>query len=363
MAGGRGAAVAGVALIVGCLTGLAACQPGTTPPAVEQAPSAPAEQASSAPAENPAATAPVRLHVTAAGDYSSSAEAAGVLARIGAIKPDAHFALGDLSYGSPGEEQRWCDLVASHTGVGFPFQLVAGNHESNGKDGNIDAFAACLPNRLPGMAGTYGRQYYVDVPQHDPVARFIMVSPGIPFRDGTWDYSAGSARYNWTAAAIDGARSASIPWVVVGMHTVCLSLGVYTCEAGSELTDLMVSKDVDLVLNGHEHLYQRSKQLSTGKGCTGITPEAYDAQCVRRDGNKLSKGAGTVFITVGTGGVPLRKVHTDDPEAPYFAAYSGQNAKPSHGLLDLRFTETSLTGRFIATAGKFQDGFTITPGT
>ncbi|WP_240793682.1 MULTISPECIES: hypothetical protein [unclassified Arthrobacter] len=168
--------------------------------------------------------------------------------------------------------------------------------------------------------------------------------------------------YNWTAAAIDGARSASIPWVVVGMHTVCLSLGVYGCQAGSALTDLMVSKGVDLVLNGHEHLYQRTKQLSTGNGCAAINPGAYNAECVRRDGNNLSKGAGTVFVTVGTGGVPLRRVHTDDPEAPYFAAYSGQNATPSHGLLDLRFTGTSLAGRFVATAGSFQDAFTITGG-
>jgi hypothetical protein len=358
VARGRAAAVAGLALIFACLSGLAACQPGMPPPAAEQPPSAPADQ----PAEDPGATAPARLHVTAAGDYSSGREAAGVLARIGALKPDAHFALGDLSYGSRGEEQRWCDLVASRTGPGFPFELVAGNHESNGKDGHIDDFAACLPNRLPGMVGAYGRQYYVDVPRHDPVARFIMVSPGIPFRDGTLDYSAGSARYNWTAAAIDGARSASIPWVVVGMHTVCLSVGVYGCEAGSALTDLMVSKDVDLVLNGHEHLYQRTKQLSTGTGCTAVNPDAYNAKCVRNAGSTLSKGEGTVFVTVGTGGVPLRRVHTDDPEAPYFAAYSGQNAKPSHGLLDLRFTGASLTGRFVATTGSFQDGFTITGG-
>ena len=357
MARRRAAAVAGLAFFLACLTGVAACQPGTPPPAVEQPSSAP----SGHPSEHPAATAPARLRVTAAGDYSSGREAAGVLARIGAMKPDAHFALGDLSYGSPGEEQRWCDLVASHINAGFPFELVAGNHESNGRDGYIDDFAACLPNRLPGMVGEYGRQYYVDVPQQDPVARFIMVSPGIPFRDGTWDYSAGSARYNWTAAAIDGARSASIPWVV-GMHTVCLSLGVYGCQAGSALTDLMVSKGVDLVLNGHEHLYQRTKQLSTGNGCTAINPDAYNAECVRGDGNNLSKGAGTVFVTVGTGGVPLRRVHTDDPEAPYFAAYSGQNATPSHGLLDLRFTGTSLAGRFVATAGSFQDGFTITGG-
>ncbi len=105
------------------------------------------------------------LHVTAAGDYSSSTAAAGVISRVGQIGPDLHLALGDLSYGATGTEQSWCDFVTSRTGAGFPFQLVAGNHESNGQNGNINDFGACLPNQLPGAVGTYGRQYYVDVPQ------------------------------------------------------------------------------------------------------------------------------------------------------------------------------------------------------
>ncbi|WP_165478292.1 PKD domain-containing protein [Arthrobacter sp. S39] len=353
-------AVASAALILGSLPGLSVWQ--TASPPLQAAPAVVVDgEASALAAVIPAV--PGQLHVTTAGDYSTSAAAAGVLARIGTIAPDLHFALGDLSYGATGAEQSWCDLVTSNAGAGFPFELVSGNHESNGQNGNINDFAACLPNQLPGLIGTYGRQYYVDVPQQDPVARFIMISPGIPFTDATWNYSAGSTRYNWTSAAIDGARTAAIPWVVVGMHTPCLSIGQYSCVAGADITNLMVTKKVDLVMNGHEHIYQRSKQLSTGTGCTGLTPDTYDADCVRDADNTISKGAGTVFTTVGTGGVALRDVNTGDPEAPYFAAYSGLNASPSHGLLDLQFTATSLTGRFIATAGSFQDDFSITPGT
>jgi len=300
-----------------------------------------------------------RLHVTAAGDYSSSRAAEGVLARIGAIRPDLHLALGDLSYGTAGDEQSWCDLVNSKIDPGFPFEVLAGNHESNGRNGNVNDFTACLPNQLPGVVGSYGRQYYVDVPQDRPVARFIMISPGIPFPDGTWNYSEGSKRYDWTAQAIDGARAESIPWVVVGMHTPCLSMGRYDCVAGDDITNLMISRKVDLVLNGHEHLYQRSKQLSTADECSGIKPDEFNAACVRNDGNELTKGAGTVFATVGTGGVGLRDAEPSDPEAPYFAAHSARNASPSHGLLDLQFTASSLTARFDATEGSFEDSFTI----
>ena len=299
------------------------------------------------------------LHVTAAGDYSSSNAAAGVISRVGQLQPDLHLALGDLSYGATGTEQSWCDFVTSRTGAGFPFQLVSGNHESNGQNGNINDFGACLPNQLPGAVGTYGRQYYVDVPQQNPIARFIFISPGIPFAEGLWDYSVGSPRYDWTAAAIDGARSASIPWVVAAMHTPCISIGIYSCVAGSDVTNLLLNKKVDLILNGHEHHYQRSKQLSAAAGCMGLLPGVYNSSCVRDEGNSLAKGAGSVFATVGTGGVGLRDVNTADPETPYFAAYSGLNQTPSHGLLDLKFTTTAMDARFVATNGAFTDSFSV----
>ena len=72
--------------------------------------------------------------------------------------PDLNLALGDLSYGATGAEQAWCDFVTARVGAGFPFELLAGNHESNGQNGNINDFSACLPNQLPGVVGTYGRQ-------------------------------------------------------------------------------------------------------------------------------------------------------------------------------------------------------------
>lgn len=307
----------------------------------------------------PIPAVPGELRVTAAGDYSASPAAAAVLSRAGSIRPDFHVALGDLSYGSPGAEQAWCDFVLSHTGGQFPFQLVSGNHESNGKNGSIDNFASCLPYQLPGAVGSYAKQYYVDVPQVKPIARFVFISPGIPFPDGTWDYSAGSERYNWTAAAIDGARAASIPWVVVSMHTPCLSMGVYPCVAGEPLNNLLLSKKVDLVLNGHEHAYQRTKQLAPHPGCPDVKPNAFNASCVRDADNTLAKGEGAVFATVGTGGVALRDIKAADKEARYFAAVSGANRDPSHGLLDLRFTVDSLKAEFVATDGSFKDGFSI----
>ena len=304
---------------------------------------------------------PPAVRFSALGDISSSSNASGVLDAVAALDADLTFAVGDLSYGPTGQEQAWCDFVTSRLGAGYPFELLAGNHESNGQNGNVNDFSACLPNQLPGVIGSYGRQYYVDVPAGAPLVRYVMISPALAFPDGTWSYTAGSPRYQWTEQAIDGARAAEIPWVVVGMHKPCLSIGQYGCDPGADLLNLLVSKRVDLVLNGHEHLYQRTKQLRVGPGCTGIVPGTFDAACVADADSALDKGAGTVMATVGTGGVGLRDVNQSDSEAGYFAASSGANQDPTFGALDLLATADELTASFVRSgSGTFSDGFTIT---
>ncbi len=308
-------------------------------------------------------TPPPTVRFAAVGDFSSSANAAGVLNTVSGLHADLALALGDMSYGPTGQEQAWCDFVTSKLGAGYPFELISGNHESSGENGNINDFSACLPNQLPGVVGTYGRQWYVDVPQVNPLVRYVMISPDLPFADGTWSYAAGTPRYAWTAAAIQGARAAGTPWVVVGMHKPCLSVGQYACESGSDLMALLVDQKVDLVLSGHEHLYQRSKQLASGPGCPAVTPGVYNAACVADADDTLVKGAGSVFATVGTGGVELRDVNAADPEAPYFAAVSGLNQTPTYGALDVTVTADELRASFARSGtGTFADAFTITRG-
>lgn len=317
----------------------------------------------STPSGNATETAPV--HLTAAGDFGAAPATTGrVLDAVRRARPDALLALGDLSYGRPGQEEQWCRFVRAHVGDGIPVELLAGNHESDGLNGRIDAFAACLPNQLRGLSGTYGRQWYVDLPAATPVVRVVMISPGLTFPDGTWDYTRGTEHYAWTAAAIEGARQAGIPFVVVGMHEPCLSVGRYSCSVGTDLLDLLVSQRVDLVLTGHEHLYQRSMQLAVGPGCAEVPVGRFDPACVVRPsgpGEEVVAGAGTVFVSVGTGGIPLRDVNPSDPEAGYFAATSGANRDPTYGHLDLTVSATVLRMRFVAdAAGTFTDEVTMT---
>lgn len=296
----------------------------------------------------------------AVGDFGSGSAAQATFAALGAQQDDLTVALGDYSYSTTVTEEQWCDLVKAGVGEGYPFELVSGNHESNGQNGFIDTYATCLPNQLPGLRGTYGRQWWVDYPSTSPLVRFVALSPGIPFPAGNFDYSAGSDRYQWAAAAIDGARAAGIPWVVVAMHVPCLSVGNYGCTGVEDLTNLFVNKKVDLVLSGHEHLYQRTHQISTGPGCATIVPGTFTASCVADNDNAYAKGRGTVFATVGTGGVESRAANLTDPELPWFSAVSASNQNPAFGFLGMSLTSTRLDASFVRSgAGSFTDSFSL----
>src|SRR6516225_2749838 len=97
---------------------------------------------------------------TAAGDYGLTNDAAATLEGIGRTGTRLHLALGDLSYGGPRSETKWCDLVKSKVGPNLAVELVAGNHEEDFEnDGYIRNFAACLPDRM-NSTGVYGKEYY-----------------------------------------------------------------------------------------------------------------------------------------------------------------------------------------------------------
>lgn len=150
--------------------------------------------------------------------------------------------------------------------------MMSGNHESDGSNGTINDFSACLPNQLPGLVGTYGRQYYVDVPQTAPLVRFVMISPALTLPDGTYSYDPGNAALQLDGRCHRRRPRGRDPLGVVGMHKPCLSLGQYTCEVGAGLINMLVSKKVDLVPSGHEHLYQRTRQLGLSPSCPALTP-------------------------------------------------------------------------------------------
>ena len=304
------------------------------------------------------------VHLTAAGDYGASPDTNNVLAEIARRDPDAHLAVGDLAYGYAATPYQWCDYVKQRVGEGFPFQVISGNHESeDNNNGDINDFSACLPNQVPGISGTYGRQYVMDFPTAAPLVRVVQASPNLTFEGTRWTYSRNDSHWRWLERTIDEGRLAGAEWIIVTAHYPCLTVGANGCPSNDDFYDLLIDKRVDLVLHGHEHSYVWTHQLAAGAaGCPSVPPRTTNAACIVDTDDQFRAGAGTVFATVGTGGIQLRDVDGSDSEAGYFATWSGANSQPSHGLLDLSITADALTASFVATSGSFSDTFTIEPG-
>ena len=311
---------------------------------------------------------PSSFTFAAAGDHGANPTATASLAALDASPASFYLALGDLDYDETTTDAGWCDYIHQHLptkGPDFPFEVVTGNHEDDSQvDGYILNHAACLPDHMNATAGPgsqYGVEYTFDYPAGAPLARFIMISPELKVNGTTYHYVPGNAHYAWLKDTIDQARANGIRWVIVGMHYPCLTAGQYGCAEGSALMNLLADEKVDLVLNGHEHTYQRTKQLATNSTtCPTIAPTGYNPACVVDDGldGVYPKGAGMIDVVDGTFGRGLYTSSRSDPEAPYFAKLDGT----THGLMQYTVTATRLDASFVRVDGSFTDSFSIVSG-
>lgn len=289
-----------------------------------------------------------------AGDYGFSQDAKDVMTDMGNNGLDFALALGDLTYQET-NPANWCNFFESKVGDGKAI-LIVGNHDVHLINGTpeIDLLRQnCNFGIDADPTGDYAKEFYFDYPQTGPLARFIMTGCG-----SLWPLSfcntTTNPHYTFVSNAIDGARAANIPWVIVGMHMVCITAGTKDCEIGTVFQDLLLSKRVDLVLQGHDHTYQRSKQL------TCATKDLYRPECVVDSDGSYAKGAGTVISIVGTGGRPLYGIDNSKPDSSYFAVKHGNgNNGNSKGFLKFTATATSISAGFVKHSGSLQDSYTV----
>ena len=147
---------------------------------------------------------------------------------------------------------------------GLPFELLVGQpRERRRATARSTAFAACLPNRLAdaGRAATPTSTTSTSRSSAPRRSRPASVSPGLTFPDG----HVGAIREGSDALRVDRATPSTVPDAPASrgsssaMHKPCLSMGqLRAATIGPDLLHLLVSKRVDLVLSGHEHLYQRT---------------------------------------------------------------------------------------------------------
>jgi hypothetical protein len=307
----------------------------------------------------------------AGGDIGANSASDASLRAIPPTGASFFLALGDMDYDETPSDAAWCTYVKERVGNTFPFEIVTGNHEEGsannpGPDGYIGNHAACLPDYFdsnPVIAGKpgYPANYYFDYPQPNPIMRVIMISANLTYDGIEYNFNMSEqTNYNALAAKIDEAQETGM-WVVMGIHKVCLTVGDKPCEIGADLMNLLIQKKVDLVLHGHDHNYQRSKQIALGSSCTSVVPEAYNTNCIVDDGsdNLYTKGAGTVFVINGNVGRCCYDVQASDNEAGYFAKMIGEEGVDRHGFVVYTVSPSRIDAQVINSVGNWSDSFSV----
>src|SRR5207245_7584670 len=253
------------------------------------------------------------------------------LSRLATTNPNFFLSLGDMSYDPTVTGDVWCGQFKSTFNN---IEIMPGDHNTRGHNSttfgethSYDRYLGGCPLTLgvsivcgPVQADCYGKEYYFDYPAVNPIARFIFAAPkiynitgvctlspncssqtGQPCTDqyGCWQYNANDLHYNWTANAIDNARSKGIGWVIVATHKLCISSSDATCSMGIAFFNMLVQKKVDLIIQAHDNAYERSKQIGFNqtRGCSGIQTDAngyavYNSACVVDNGSSGSYSPG-----------------------------------------------------------------------
>jgi hypothetical protein len=307
----------------------------------------------------------------AGGDIGANPRAEASLRAIPASGAAFFLAIGDLDYDQTPSDAVWCDYVKERVGATFPFQILTGNHEEGSAahpalNGYVGNHAACLPdhfNSTPLIAGQsgYPANYYFDYPQPQPLLRVIMISADLEFDGVRYEFNRQEqTNYNSLASAIDQAKQADL-WVVVATHKNCLTAGEKPCEIGPDLMNLLIEKRVDLVLQGHDHTYQRSKQIALSRGCESVVPGTYNPNCIADDGsdNTYSRGAGTVFVISGVTGRCCNDINASDPEVEYFAKTVGSDGVNTNGFVAYTVSPTRIDAQVVNSVGTWRDSFSL----
>lgn len=230
---------------------------------------------------------------TAFGDHGVTDAARQNVENILAIKPSFHLLLGDISYAN-GNQPVWDRYFEQIEPLArtIPIMPVPGNHENEKiktpeGDKRIGYIAYLTRFALPGVETHYAFDY--------GAVRFVAFNSD--------DYR-NPEQLAWLDKTLAEARkNPRVRWLIVFQHH---PLYGSTRNRGNN-TGLIATVEplydkykVDLVLAGHDHVYERNYPLRNGRP-------------VSSSPNRYTQGQGTVYVTCGGGGKSLYQLQPDPP--------------------------------------------------
>jgi hypothetical protein len=165
------------------------------------------------------------------------------------------------------------------------------------------------------------------------------------------------------------------PWIIAYWHHPPYTKGSHNSDNSNfldgELVDMrqniipiLESKGVDLVLNGHSHVYERSYLLDGHYGYSNTltsamkkdnTSGSYPVDCAyHKKTQTTSSHKGTVYVVCGCSG---KNDASPSSGWPHPAMYKADNT--IYGSMAIDIKDNKLEGKFITSTGTVFDSFTI----
>ena len=260
------------------------------------------------------------FNFVAAGDWGCENDAKNTFTMMKKMEPELYLTLGDYSY-QPSLDC-WYDIVKS---AGSALKVVVGNHDTDG------SLLHTLLNKFD-----LAKQYYSFDYNN---AHFLGLSS---------ELDSGEDKGQFEFANADLAKAKSNPntdWIIVYFHWPFYSgNGAENTGMRALYHPLFQKYNVDLVLTGHAHNYERSYPLNYNDD----SPDR--PLIVNHEKSSYINQSGTVFTVVGTGGESIQGVDA----RPFLASiYEG------FGCLNVQIHGKSLIAEFYSVDGNTIDHFVI----
>ncbi len=264
------------------------------------------------------------FNFAAAGDFGCSTNAQNTVESIVQREPELVLPLGDLSYHSSAD--CWFDITSPLKGK---MMVTLGYHDTQDGAAKMNQYINSFQLDKPYYSYDYKKVHFL-----------IMASQS--------DYNEGSDQYNFVVQDLEKAsQNKDIEWTVVTSYGPFYT-SPSTHKAEKDLRDIyhpiFEKYNVDLVLQAHNHNYQRTYPISYNSAGDSSEPILTNQNTT----GYYNDTDGTVFALVGTGG---ESFYPFSGQAPYVAKqFDGR-----FGFLDISISNGNphpkLTGTFYDNKG------------
>jgi hypothetical protein len=279
------------------------------------------------------------FNFVAVGDWTCERTALATMRNILDKDPEQVLGLGDYSYVTSAD--CWLKMVDP---IDEKMKIAIGNHElfvNTHRPFNSYIYKYLLDQYMNHFNLT--KQYYSFNYQN---IHFLVMASEDQVRQGSDQYD--FVRNDLIAAS----ANSSINWIVAFVHVPMYSSHYQDPDLSTKIVEayhpLFDKYGVDLVLQGHDHNYQRSYPLKYNPSNSSI-PTVTSVQK-----NNYTNPSGQIYAIVGTGGVSLDSLRG---QAPFIVTQQDI----AHGILNIDMLNNgkTLKATFYANDGVVDDQFVI----